>query len=59
MNNFGGIAMKKKVISKMLFFLILLGTIGVYAQSFKFSLSVQNCGYTGEVKKHLLQILPL
>ena len=38
--------MKKKVISKMLFFLILLGTIGVYAQSFKFSLSVQNCGYT-------------
>ncbi len=51
MNNFGGIAMKKKVISKMLFFLILLGTIGVYAQSFKFSLSVQNCGYTGEVKK--------
>lgn len=58
MNNFGGIAMKKKVISKMLF-LILLGTIGVYAQSFKFSLSVQNCGYIGEVKKHLLQILPL
>lgn len=51
MNSLGGNDMKKRVISKMLFFLILLGTIGVYAQSFKFSLSVQNSGYTDNVKK--------
>ncbi len=41
----------KRKIATMLFFIMMMGTIGVYAQDFNFNLGIENSGYSSLTKK--------